>query len=128
MWLARPDGKEQPGASGFRKGYEDAEARHCRKGKSRRNFSFTRPAFLDKFTAGMRALEKESQARARIFAAWSGQRFNAIGDELGHHTLPTGAPWGRFPHHASREGQQALDAAYQDVLGGLLIILSRKSR
>ncbi len=112
MWLARPELVEDNPALWLPQGYEDAEA-ELPKGQKAAVFFIHPTSFLKKDRWNAPLDDKESQARARIFLRGQASAFNAIGEVWAprYRQATLGAFLTEKP-----EGQQALDAAYQDVL------------
>ena len=112
MWLARPELVKGNPALWLPQGYEDAEPA-LPEGKKAAVFFIHPTSFLDKDRWNAPLDDKESQARARIFLRGQASAFNAIGDVWAPRYRQ--ATMGAFLT-TKPEGQQALDAAYQDVL------------
>ncbi|MEO9469323.1 DUF3089 domain-containing protein [Parasphingorhabdus sp.] len=111
MWFARPEiGKGNP-ALWLPKGFEEAEATRS---KSKAAIFFIHPtSFMKKNMWNAPLDDKESQALARIFLRGQASAFNVAGDVWAPRYRQ--ATLGAFLTE-KKEGQQALDAAYQDVL------------
>lgn len=112
MWLARPELVKGNPALWLPQGYEDA-APELADDKKAAVFFIHPTTFLKKDQWNAPLDDKESQARARIFLRGQASAFNAIGDVWAprYRQATLGAFLTEKP-----EGQQALDAAYQDVL------------
>lgn len=112
MWLARPELVKGNPALWLPQGFEESpEAQSIDKKAA---VFFVHPtSFLTKNRWNAPLDDKESQARARIFLRGQASAFNAIGDVWAprYRQATLGAFLTEKP-----EGQQALDAAYQDVL------------
>ncbi len=112
MWLARPELVKGNPALWLPQGYEDTEAA-LPEGKKAAVFFIHPTSFLKKDRWNAPLDDKESQARARIFLRGQASAFNAIGEVWAPRYRQ--ATMGAFLTEKP-EGQQALDAAYQDVL------------
>ena len=112
MWLARPELVKGNPALWLPEGYEDADAA-LPKDKKAAVFFIHPTSFLKKDRWNATLDDEESQARARIFLRGQASAFNAIGDVWAprYRQATLGAFLTTKP-----QGQQALDAAYQDVL------------
>ncbi len=112
MWLARPELVKGNPALWLPEGYEDAEDPFP-KDKKAAVFFVHPTSFLKKDRWNAALDDEESQARARIFLRGQASAFNAIGDVWAprYRQATLGAFLTTKP-----QGQQALDAAYQDVL------------
>ena len=112
MWLARPELVKGNPALWLPEGYEDAEDAFP-KDKKAAVFFVHPTSFLKKDRWNAALDDDESQARARIFLRGQASAFNAIGDVWAprYRQATLGAFLTTKP-----QGQQALDAAYQDVL------------
>ncbi|PHR16726.1 MAG: hypothetical protein COA41_13080 [Sphingopyxis sp.] len=112
MWLARPELVKRNPALWLPEGYVDPEP--GLQPSERAAVFFVHPtSFLKKDLWNAPLDDTESQARARIFLRGQASAFNAIGDVWAprYRQATLGAFLTEKP-----EGQQALDAAYQDVL------------
>lgn len=112
MWLARPELVKGNPALWLPQGYEDSEEA-LPEGKKAAVFFIHPTSFLKKDRWNAPLDDDESQARARIFLRGQASAFNAIGDVWAPRYRQ--ATLGAFLTD-KKEGQQALDAAYQDVL------------
>lgn len=112
MWLARPELVKGNPALWLPEGYEDA-ALPLPDSKKAAIFFVHPTSFLKKDRWNAALDDEDSQARARIFLRGQASAFNAIGDVWAprYRQATLGAFLTTKP-----EGQQALDAAYQDVL------------
>ena len=112
MWLARPELVKGNPALWLPQDYEDGEA-PLPEGRKAAVFFIHPTSFLDKGRWNAPLEDEESQARARIFLRGQASAFNAIGEVWAprYRQATLGAFLTTKP-----EGQQALDAAYRDVL------------
>jgi hypothetical protein len=112
MWLARPELVKGNPALWLPTGYEDTDEVFP-DSKKAAVFFIHPTSFLTKDRWNAPLNDKESQARARIFLRGQASAFNAIGEVWAprYRQATLGAFLTTKP-----EGQQALDAAYQDVL------------
>lgn len=112
MWLARPELVKGNPALWLPTGYEEPET-DTADGKKAAVFFIHPTSFLRKDLWNAPLDDKESQARARIFLRGQASAFSAVGDVWAprYRQATLGAFLTEKP-----EGQQALDAAYQDVL------------
>lgn len=112
MWLARPELIKGNPALWLPQGFAETETA-LPKGKKAAVFFIHPTSFLKKNRWNAPLDDKESQARARIFLRGQASAFNAIGEVWAprYRQATLGAFLTEKP-----EGQQALDAAYQDVL------------
>ncbi|MEO9633963.1 MAG: DUF3089 domain-containing protein [Parasphingorhabdus sp.] len=112
MWLARPELVKGNPALWLPKGFADPEAMQPVDKKAA--VFFVHPTSFIKRNRWNAPLDhQESQARARIFLRGQASTFNAIGEIWAPRYRQ--ATMGAFLTEKP-EGQQALDAAYQDVL------------
>lgn len=112
MWMAHPEKKQKNPALWLPKGFEDPESDFTDKDKAA--VFFLHPtSFLRKSHWNAPLDDEESQARARIFLRGQASAFNQVG--LIYAPRYRQAALGAFLTDKP-EGQQALDAAYQDVL------------
>jgi hypothetical protein len=112
MWLARPELVKGNPALWLPEGYEDAEDAFP-KDKKAAVFFVHPTSFMKKNRWNATLDDEESQTLARIFLRGQASAFNAIGDVWAprYRQATLGAFLTTKP-----QGQQALDAAYQDVL------------
>ena len=112
MWLARPELVKGNPALWLPEGYSDTDPA-VPDGKKAAVFFIHPTSFLKKDHWNAPLDDKESQARARIFLRGQASAFNAVGEVWAprYRQATLGAFLTEKP-----EGQQALDAAYQDVL------------
>lgn len=111
MWFARPEIAKGNPALWLPKGFEEADSS---KPESKAAIFFIHPtSFMKKNTWNAPLDDKESQALARIFLRGQASAFNIAGDVWAPRYRQ--ATLGAFLTE-KKEGQQALDAAYQDVL------------
>ncbi len=112
MWLARPELVKGNPALWLPKGFEETPSPLTK--EQRAAVFFIHPtSFLKKNQWNAPLDDEESQARARIFLRGQASAFNQVGDIWAPRYRQ--ATLGAFLTDKS-EGQQALDAAYQDVL------------
>ncbi|MEH6791254.1 DUF3089 domain-containing protein [Parasphingorhabdus sp.] len=112
MWLARPELVKGNPALWLPEGFEEPENALALKTKAA--VFFIHPtSFLKKDLWNAPLDDTESQARAKIFLRGQASAFNAVGEVWAprYRQATLGAFLTEKP-----EGQQALDAAYQDVL------------
>lgn len=112
MWLARPELVKGNPSLWLPQGFEKTEVA-LPDGKKAAVFFIHPTSFLKKNHWNAPLDDKESQARARIFLRGQASAFNAIGEVWAPRYRQ--ATLGAFLTDKP-EGQQALDAAYQDVL------------
>ncbi|MEH6756784.1 MAG: DUF3089 domain-containing protein [Parasphingorhabdus sp.] len=112
MWYARPEIKKGNPALWLPQGFEPNGEEL--QGKKRAAIFFIHPtSFINKEKWNAPLGDKESEARARIFLRGQASAFNQVGDVWAPRYRQ--ATLGAFLTE-KKEGQQALDAAYQDVL------------
>ena len=112
MWYARPEIKKDNPALWLPQGFEPTE--DGLKASQRAAIFFVHPtSFIDKEKWNAPLGDKESEDRAKIFLRGQASAFNQIGDIWAPRYRQ--ATLGAFLTE-KKEGQQALDAAYQDVL------------
>ena len=112
MWLARPELVKGNPALWLPAGYEDSDEAFP-EAKKAAVFFLHPTSFLKNNRWNAPLDDTESQARARIFLRGQASAFNAIGEIWAPRYRQ--ATLGAFLTE-KKEGQQALDAAYQDVL------------
>jgi len=112
MWLARPELVKGNPALWLPQDFSESEVA-LPDGKKAAVFFIHPTSFLKKNHWNAPLDDKESQARARIFLRGQASAFNAIGEVWAPRYRQ--ATLGAFLTDKP-EGQQALDAAYQDVL------------
>tara|TARA_R110001599_G_scaffold7283_6_gene35850 strand:- start:393 stop:1610 length:1218 start_codon:yes stop_codon:yes gene_type:complete len=112
MWLARPELVKGNPALWLPAGYEDNDEAFP-EAKKAAVFFLHPTSFLKNNRWNAPLDDTESQARARIFLRGQASAFNAIGEIWAPRYRQ--ATLGAFLTE-KKEGQQALDAAYQDVL------------
>ena len=121
MWLARPELVRRNPALWLPK--DLAESEDGLPGEKKAAVFFIHPtSFLKKDQWNAPLDDKESQARARIFLRGQASAFNAVGEVWAPRYRQ--ATLGAFLTDKP-EGQQALDAAYQDVLAAFDYFVSK---